>query len=104
MRELSRYASGKMNAKPSLAIRTIGETHSSRSVILPDVAICPIKQILVLVQVVFQNRLAQRFLHFAFASRSLLPVRETHHPHGFVNVRYDSLDDHWRVGSFCLLE
>ena len=66
-------------------------------IILSYVAVRPIKQICVLVQLVLEERLAQCLLDLALAGVRRLPAVEAHRPNDLVDVVDDALDDDRRV-------
>jgi hypothetical protein len=67
------------------------------SVILADVCIRSIEQILISVQLVFQERLAEFFLDQALALAGVLPVGEADLLHDLIDVGNDAFDDDVRI-------
>src|ERR671933_164100 len=66
------------------------------SVILSDIRIGTIEELLFLVQLVLEQRFAQRLADLALALDRLLPAGEAHDAHDLVDVGDDALDDHGR--------
>jgi hypothetical protein len=67
------------------------------SVVLPDVPIGAIERLLVLVELVLEERLAGRHLHLTLTRVGLLPAGESDIAHDLVDVGHDALDDDRRV-------
>ena len=75
-----------------------------RLVVLFDVGVCAVEQILVRVQLVFQQGLAQLLLYQPFTLGGVLPVGEAHLLHDVVDIGDDALDDDVRVAADRLTE
>lgn len=59
--------------------------HKELLIILPDILISLLEKLLILVQLVLEQNLAQRFADFTLAGAGVLPTVETDQAHDFVN-------------------
>ena len=96
-------------ARPDVADHLLDCWHYSspgsvRSVVLLDVGVRPVEQVLVLVELVLEERLAERLLHLAFAGVGRLPAVEADDLDDLVDVGDDTLDDDRGVVGLRLLE
>jgi hypothetical protein len=73
-------------------------------VVLSDIAISTVEQFHVLVKLVLEQRLSQRFLHLALAGMGVLPAVEPDVAYDLINVVDHSLDHDRGVAILCFLE
>ena len=73
-------------------------------IIFLDIPVRFIKQLLLFVQLVFQQHPTHRLFDLTLHGDGLLPTRETHIADDLVNVGYDSLDNYRSLGSLGFVE
>jgi len=96
-----RSGSGSQPQKGDYANRVdVGGSKASlrRLIILTDVAISLVEQLLICVELVFEQRAPQFLLHQAFTLSGLLPIWKPDFPNDVIDIGNDALDDN--VGAF----
>lgn len=74
------------------------------SVVLNDVAVSPVEQVLIGVELVLEKAATQCLLDLALTRFGLLPARESHLANDLVDVSDDSLHNYRSVGGLDLLK
>jgi hypothetical protein len=74
------------------------------SVVLPHIPVRPVKQLLILMQLVFEQGLSERHLDLPLAGVGVLPAVEADVADDLVNVVDDALDHDRRLGVLRLFE